>query len=190
MIEGTSGTPGGGLPAVDQALEPEWVRNGSATTQKTYALAESFEAMLVQQLSQSMARTSGLEGEEGSASGEGDAAGTSPQPSELTTLLPQALSDSVMHAGGLGMAAQLTRELEPASATAPRGASNSVDIAGGVGVNGAAGAESGIAGGVGVNGAAGAESGIAGGVDGTGGVGTDGATGTNSGIQEPRGLAA
>lgn len=144
MIEGASGTPSaGGLPMVDQAFEPEWVRDGSPATQKAYVLAESFEAMLVQQLSQSMAGTSGLEGEEGSTAGEGDAPGTTPQPSRLSTLLPQALSEGVMRAGGLGMAAQLTRELMPASASATSGATvvgaggevntDSIGVSGGTG---------------------------------------------------------
>jgi len=39
-----------GLPAVNQALEPAWVRHGSASTQKTYETALAFEEMLVQQL--------------------------------------------------------------------------------------------------------------------------------------------
>ena len=32
--------------------------------------------------------------------------------SQLSSLLPQALSSGVMHAGGLGLAAQMTRDLE------------------------------------------------------------------------------
>jgi Rod binding domain-containing protein len=146
MIEGASGMPSaGGLPVVDQALEPEWVRDGSPATQKAYAIAESFEAMLVQQLSKSMASTSGLEGEEGSGAGEGDAPGTTPQASQLSTLLPQALSDGVMRAGGLGMASQLTRELMPASASASSGAtvvgaSDEANTHSNIGVSGGTGA--------------------------------------------------
>ena len=40
-----------GLPVVNQALEPDWVRHGSAATQKAYASALSFEETLVEQLS-------------------------------------------------------------------------------------------------------------------------------------------
>jgi Rod binding domain-containing protein len=69
--------------------------------------------MLVQQLSQSLASTSGLEGgsqegEAGSEAGGSSSAGTS----QLSSLLPQALSSGVMNAGGLGLAAQLTRDLQ------------------------------------------------------------------------------
>jgi len=102
-----------GLPVVNQALEPDWVRHGSAATQKAYASALSFEETLVEQLSQSLASTSSLgggssqEGESGTEEG-----GSSGANGELSSLLPQALSSSVMQAGGLGMAAQMTRELE------------------------------------------------------------------------------
>ena len=52
-----------GLPAVNQALEPAWVRHGSAATQKAYETALAFEQMLVEQLSKSLTATSGLGGE-------------------------------------------------------------------------------------------------------------------------------
>jgi hypothetical protein len=111
-IQGASGSAG--LPVVNQALEPEWVRHGSASTQKAYESALAFEEMLVQQLSQSLTATSGLDGEssqEGEpASEEGGSSGANS--GELSSLLPQALSSGVMNAGGLGLAAQMTRELE------------------------------------------------------------------------------
>lgn len=107
-----------GLPVVNQAFEPEWVRHGSAATQKAYESALSFEETLVEQLSQTLASTSGLGGEatqEGQAGGEGGSpAGTS----QLSTMLPQALTASVMNAGGLGLAAQLTRDLAGADGAA------------------------------------------------------------------------
>jgi hypothetical protein len=109
-----------GLPVVNQALEPAWVRHGSAATQKAYDSALSFEQTLVEQLSQSLASTSGLgggssqEGESGTSEegGSSGSSGSSGANGELSSLLPQALTSSVMQAGGLGMAAQLTRELE------------------------------------------------------------------------------
>jgi hypothetical protein len=114
------GTPtaAAGLPVANRAVEPAWVRNGSRATQKTYETALAFEATLVEQLSRSLAETGGLGGE-GSAEGESgseagsQASGSAPfaaQGSQIASLLPQALSDGVMRAGGLGLAAQLTRE--------------------------------------------------------------------------------
>jgi hypothetical protein len=110
---------GGGLPIVDQALEPEWVRRGSAATQNAYESALAFEQTLVEQLSQSLAASTGTNGE-GSPEGEGGSEEGSSSDSALSSMLPQALSSGVMHAGGLGLAAQLTRELQaqsPASHT-------------------------------------------------------------------------
>jgi Rod binding domain-containing protein len=106
-----------GLPVVNQALEPKWVRDGSAATQKAYDSALSFEQTLVEQLSQSLTATSGLGGEssqerESSSEAGGAGGSSSANDSELSSLLPQALSSGVMSAGGLGLAAQMTRELE------------------------------------------------------------------------------
>jgi hypothetical protein len=118
MTVGASGTPASaGLPVIDQLLEPAWIRNGSAATQKAYALAQGFEEMLVQELVQPIAATNGISGEGTAETGEApqagtQAAGTSPLSNELSSLVPQALSGGVMKAGGLGLAAQLTREME------------------------------------------------------------------------------
>jgi Rod binding domain-containing protein len=115
-----------GLPAVNQALEPAWVRHGSASTQKAYASALAFEETLVEQLSQSLTATSGLEGES-SQDGEPESqeGGTSAgaQGGELSSMLPQALSAGIMNAGGLGLAAQLTQGLEGAHPAARTGVS-------------------------------------------------------------------
>ncbi len=108
-------TGAAGVPVVNQALEPSWVRHGSASTQKAYETALSFEQTLVEQLSRSLTATSGLAGgspQEGESSGEeGEASATGANSGELSSLLPQALTTSVMNAGGLGLAAQMTRAL-------------------------------------------------------------------------------
>lgn len=115
-----------GLPAVDSAREPKWVRDGSASTQKAYESALAFEQTLVEQLSQSLVASSGLGGEAaGEPAGEGgepEASGggaqaSAPGNSELAALLPQGLTNSVMSAGGLGLAAQMTHALEGVHAT-------------------------------------------------------------------------
>jgi Rod binding domain-containing protein len=107
----TAATGSSGLPVVNQAFEPEWVRHGSAATQKAYESALSFEETLVEQLSQSLAKTSGMGGES-SQEGEPGEGGASSGDSQLSSMLPQALTASVMNAGGLGLAAQMTRDLE------------------------------------------------------------------------------
>jgi hypothetical protein len=109
-VAGASGPTG--LPAVNQALEPEWVRRGSAATQKAYQTALAFEQTLVEQLSQSLTATSGLEGESSQQGEAGSEEGSSQAGAGgISSLLPQALAGGVMHAGGLGLAAQLTRDL-------------------------------------------------------------------------------
>ncbi len=97
-----------GLPSVNETLEPEWVRHGSQATQKAYETALSFEQTLVEQLSKSLAATTETQGE---GSGEGESGGGSAATSQLSSTLPQALSSGIMNAGGLGLAAQLTRDL-------------------------------------------------------------------------------
>jgi Rod binding domain-containing protein len=116
------------LPVVNQALEPAWVRHGSQGTQQAYESALSFEQTLVEQLAKSLAATSGLSGEgaqEGEAGSEGSSAGTS----QLASMLPQSLTSSIMNAGGLGMAAQMTRQLEGVQATARPQASGGTSAA-------------------------------------------------------------
>jgi Rod binding domain-containing protein len=123
-MSGQASSAGAGLPAVNQALEPAWVRHGPASTQKAYDAALSFEQTLVEQLARSLTATSDLAGEssqEGeSASEEGGSSPASATSSELSSLLPQALSSGVMNAGGLGLAAQLTQGLQGTQSTAPK----------------------------------------------------------------------
>ena len=117
----SSGSPlsSSGLPTVNQTLEPAWVRKGSAATQKAYETALAFEQMLVEELSQSLTASSGLGGEGGAEgeSSEGSAGGGGGGASgPLSSMLPQALTSGVMSAGGLGLAAQMTRQLAGAAA--------------------------------------------------------------------------
>jgi Rod binding domain-containing protein len=109
--------PSSGLPTVNRTLEPAWVRKGSAATQKAYETALAFEQMLVEELSQSLTATSGLGGESGQEgeSSEGSAGGGGAS-GPLASMLPQALTSGVMSAGGLGLAAQMTRQLAGAAA--------------------------------------------------------------------------
>ena len=116
-VSSGSGLPSGGPPVVNQTLEPAWVRKGSAATQKAYETALAFERMLVEELSQSLTATSGLGGEsaqEGESSEGSSGGGGASGP--LSSMLPQALTSGVMSAGGLGLAAQMTRQLAGAAA--------------------------------------------------------------------------
>lgn len=105
-----------GLPVVNQALEPAAVRHGSAATQKAYESALAFEEVLVEQLSKSLTATIG--GGESSGEGGSEESGESSSSDELSATLPQALSAGIMSAGGLGLAAQMTQNLDGAGAAA------------------------------------------------------------------------
>jgi Rod binding domain-containing protein len=115
-----------GLPVVNQALEPSWVRHGSATVQRDYQSALTFEQTLVEQLSQTMSSAS----TEGESSGEGEA-GEGGASGALSSQLPQALSAGIMSAGGLGLAAQLTRGLEGIGAMKAGSAAGAIPSGGG-----------------------------------------------------------
>ena len=137
-----AGTPASGLPPVDSAREPAWVRNGSASTRQAYQAALAFEEVLVEQMTSALGEAGTLDGE-GSGTAEGSGAGEGSQPQlgggMLSSMLPQALSRGVIAGGGLGLAAQLTHEMQGLQATATR----TSGVSGGTGAAGAAGASEG-----------------------------------------------
>ena len=101
-----------GLPVVNQALEPASVRHGSAAVQKAYQSALAFEQVLVEQLSKSLSASSGLGGESSQEGESGSEEGGSSASGGLSSMLPQALASGVMHAGGLGLAAQMAQQMQ------------------------------------------------------------------------------
>lgn len=137
----SAAVPASAPPAIDQAREPAWVRQGSPATQKAYQSALAFEATLVEQLAKTLTASAGLGGEssegassDGGEASSGGAGGGSAANPELSAMLPQALAAGIMNAGGLGMAAQMTRELEGVQAGA------SAHASGGTGSGGTGGA--------------------------------------------------
>jgi hypothetical protein len=127
-VAAAAGGLGSGLPVTSQAREPAAVRQGSSAVKQAYATAQGFEELLLQQLSQSLAASSGLggeggEGETSPAGGEGggeEGSAAAAGGGMLGSLLPQALSEGVMRAGGLGLASQLMGTLDPSAATAAK----------------------------------------------------------------------
>jgi hypothetical protein len=105
------------LPAGQAASEPAWVRNGSASVQRDYAVGLQFEGMLMRELTSSLTASAGLGeggGEEGASSG-GAEAGSG----VLSSMVSGALADGVGAGGGLGLAAELTRDMQSRVGTAP-----------------------------------------------------------------------
>jgi hypothetical protein len=123
------GSIGSSLPPIDASNEPADIRNGNATAQKAYQEALGFEDILVQQLTQELASTvttpsgdgSSGDGSDGSSSdSSGGILGSDPSTSEFASLIPTALTDSIMSNGGLGIAGQLAQAIDPAIGT-PQG---------------------------------------------------------------------
>lgn len=87
------------LAPIDASLLPADIRQGSQTRRETYTASLGFEQMLVQQLTESL-----------SSSAREAMGGDSP----YASLMPTAMADGIMDAGGLGLARQLTDSISPA----------------------------------------------------------------------------
>lgn len=110
-------------PVVNQALEPASVRNGSPAVQKAYSEALSFESVFVNELCQQLVNTTGLAGASGADSTDGSA--DDPAMGDFASMLPGALSSSIMSQGGLGLAAQLLPGLEQSATSDDSGGASS-----------------------------------------------------------------
>ena len=94
------------LPPIDNSLLPADVRQGTTADQNRYKNALAFERQLVEQLTQSMADTT--KAEEGSDSDDGSSAATD----SYKQMLPGVMADSIMSAGGLGLARTIAQNLK------------------------------------------------------------------------------
>ena len=126
------GAIGSSLPPIDAANEPADIRNGNTAAKNAYQEALGFEDILVQQLTQELASTvtspsddgSGGDGSDTSSSdSSGGILGSDPSTSAFASLIPTALTQSIMSSGGLGIAQQLAQAIDPAIGT-PRGGAN------------------------------------------------------------------
>jgi hypothetical protein len=110
---------------INPAFEPASIRNGDAQAKKAYQQALGFEDILVQQLTQEMAQTVTSPGGDSSDDGSGDSSdsssggilGSDPSTNAFAGLIPTALTNSIMSGGGVGMAEQLARAIDPAIGT-------------------------------------------------------------------------
>ena len=126
------GAIGSSLPPIDAANEPADIRNGNTAAKNAYREALGFEDILVQQLTQELASTvtspngdgSGGDGSDTSSSdSSGGILGSDPSTSAFASLIPTALTQSIMSSGGLGIAQQLAQAIDPAIGT-PQGEAN------------------------------------------------------------------
>ncbi len=91
-----------GLPPIDQSLLPADVRNAPPARRDAYTAALGFEQQLVQQLTSQLA--------DSAQSTFGD------ESSPYASMLPNALTQSIMDGGGLGLAPQLAAAIDPTAA--------------------------------------------------------------------------
>ena len=132
------GTIGSSLPPVDAANEPADIRNGNTAAKNAYQEALGFEDVLVQQLTQELASTVTSPTDDGSSDdGSGDSSdssggilGSDPSTSGFASMIPTALTQSIMSSGGLGIAAQLAQSIDPAIGTPQGDATTSTKTAG------------------------------------------------------------
>jgi Rod binding domain-containing protein len=121
------------LPPINQALEPADIRNGNTQAKQAYQEALGFEDILMQQLTQELASTvsspsddstDSSDGSDDSSDSSGGILGSDPSTSAFASMIPTALTQSLMSNGGVGIADQLARAIDPQIGT-PEGAASS-----------------------------------------------------------------
>jgi hypothetical protein len=120
------------LPPINPAFEPASIRNGNAQAKKAYQEALGFEDVLVQQLTQELASSvssPGGDSESDSSGGTGGMLGSDSSTNAFASMIPTTLTSSIMSSGGLGVAMQLARSIDPAIGT-PQGSASSASTAG------------------------------------------------------------
>jgi Rod binding domain-containing protein len=114
-----SALPASNLPPINSALLPADIRNGNTQAKQAYQEALGFEDVLMQQLTQQMADTvttpgGGSSDPSGSSdSSSGGILGSDPSTSAFASMIPTALTQSIMSGGGVGVADQLARAIDP-----------------------------------------------------------------------------
>ena len=115
------GAIGTSTPPVSAANEPADIRNGNSSAQKAYQEALGFEDVLVQQLTQELASTVSSPSDSSSGDGSSDTSGgilgSDPSTSAFASLIPTALTQSIMSSGGLGIADKLAKAIDPSIGT-------------------------------------------------------------------------
>jgi hypothetical protein len=122
-----------GIPNLNVASIPANISNGDSKAKQAYSEGLAFEDMLVNELSQQLASTmyggdssdsSSTDGtSDGSSSGGSSGSSMLGGASAYASMIPQALTSSIMDSGGLGMAESFAQELDPSLLSQASGAS-------------------------------------------------------------------
>jgi Rod binding domain-containing protein len=123
------------LPPVNQALEPADIRNGNTQAKQAYQEALGFEDILMQELTQELANTVSSPSDDSSDSSDGSddssddssggILGSDSSTSGFASMIPTALTQSIMSSGGVGIASQLAKSIDPQIGTPEGLVSNS-----------------------------------------------------------------
>jgi Rod binding domain-containing protein len=105
-----------GIPGLNVADIPANIRNGNSAAQQAYTEGLAFEEVLVNQLSTQIANTMGSDpmGSSDAADGSSDSSSLSGSAGGYSSLIPQALTSSIMDSGGLGLADDFAQSIDPA----------------------------------------------------------------------------
>ena len=128
----TLGTIGAtaGIPNLNVASVPANIRGGGSKAMQAYSEGLAFEDMLVNELTQQLSKSMfGGSGSGGTATSGGSDGGDGSSGSSMlggasayASMIPQALTSSIMSGGGLGMAEQFAQEFDPALLSQAAGA--------------------------------------------------------------------
>ncbi len=116
---GTIGSDAG-IPNLNVATVPAEIRHGDAAAMRAYSEGLAFEDMLVNELTQQVSKAmfdgagSGEAGANAADAGPGSPGGLLGGAGAYASMVPQALTSSIMADGGLGMARSFAQELDPA----------------------------------------------------------------------------
>jgi hypothetical protein len=125
-----------GIPALNVADIPADVRNGNKQAQQAYTEGLAFEEVLVNQLTTQLANTMGSNALDPSSSSSSDSSSqggsgllSGSSSSAYASLIPSALTSSIMDGGGLGLAQEFAQTIDPTIADPAAGASASTGSA-------------------------------------------------------------
>ena len=108
-----------GIPNLNVATVPTNIRTGGSKAMQAYSEGLAFEDMLVNELSQQLSKSMYGGTGDGSTTGTSGSTGDSSSSmlggaSAYASMIPQALTSSIMDGGGLGMAESFAEQLDPA----------------------------------------------------------------------------
>jgi len=111
-----------GIPTLNVADIPAEIRTGGPRAMQAYSEGLAFEDMLVNELTQQLSNTMFAGAQQPDAGSDPTEATGGGSLGAYAAFMPQALTTSIMSAGGLGVAQQIAEALDPALTRPTKGA--------------------------------------------------------------------